>query len=208
LINEGNIGLIHAANRFDHNRGVKFITYAIWWIRQAIIHSLASQAGTVKLPIKQAGILYRIGVIYREFYQKNRREPTTEEIANALEIKVKEVDSILRVYRSSLSLNTFVKDSDDTSYLDLLEDPMVQPVEEGLTKDSLKREILGLMNDLTPRERKILEMRFGFSVDPMTLEQIGKKMGLSRERIRQVEKKAKGKLLQKAKNSSLRDFLT
>jgi RNA polymerase primary sigma factor len=208
LINEGNIGLIQAAHRFDHTKNVKFITYAIWWIRQSIIHALASQSGTVKLPIKQAGVLYKLGVTYKSFFQKHQREPSTQELAKLLNLKEEIIVAIMMVYRSTLSLDSHIKNSDETSYLDLLADPMPHAIDDEVNKISLEKEVAEIMEELSPREQEILKMRFGFGADPMTLEEIGVKISLSRERVRQIEKKAKNKLLQKANSRSLRDFLS
>lgn len=207
LINEGNIGLIEAAKRFDPQKGVKFITYAVWWIRQSILHALAEQAGSVRLPIKQAGLLYKISAKYRELFLSLRREPTTEDVANSLKISPEDVESVMRVYRFHLSLDTPLKENDDTSYLDMLTSSTEHPVDEDLLFSSFKKEIDGLLSELNPREKKVLKMRFGFRGEPMTLEEIGKKVGLSRERVRQIEKRAKIKLLSKAKTRAVKDYL-
>jgi RNA polymerase primary sigma factor len=207
LVNEGNIGLIQAARRFDPDKGVKFITYAVWWIRQAIMHALAEQAGTVRLPIKQAGKLYRIGEKYQELKQARGREPTTEELASELDQSAEEIDSIMRVYRSYLSLDAPITEGDETSYIDLLESKDMPSVEDHLVRSSLAKEIDHLLKELPVREEQILRMRFGFEGEPMTLEQIGKRIGLSRERIRQIEKKAKRRLRARARVKALRDYL-
>ncbi|MFQ5912028.1 MAG: RNA polymerase sigma factor RpoD/SigA [Nitrospinota bacterium] len=207
LINEGNIGLIQAAKRFDPDKGVKFITYAVWWIRQSIMHALAEQSGTVRLPIKQAGKLYKIGEKFQQLKQAHGREPTTAELAKELDQTEEEIDSILRVYRSSLSLDAPISDGDDTRYLDLLESKDMPSVEEDLARSSLAREVNALLKELSPREQAILRMRFGFDGEPMTLEEIGKKIGLSRERIRQIETKAKRRLRARARMKTLHDYL-
>lgn len=207
LIGEGNIGLIQAAKRFDHLRGVKFITYAVWWIRQSIMQALAEHSGSISLPLKQAGILYKISRKYRELFQLYKREPTMEEIAKALNISSGEVEALMRVYRSHLSLDAHLRDGDDTTYLDMLEDFARHPIEENLIYDSLRRETDALINELAPREKEILRMRFGFYGESMTLQEIGEKIGLSRERVRQIEKNVKKKLLSKAKKMDLKDYL-
>lgn len=207
LINEGNIGLIQAAKRFDPEKGVKFITYAIWWIRQALMHALAEQSGTVRLPIKQAGILYKIGEKYQEILHSQNKEPTSEDIAKELNMPAEEIESILRVYRNYLSLNTPLGDGDETSYLDLMESQDSLTMEDHLLRASLAKEIEEILKELSEREKKILKMRFGFEGEPMTLEEIGKKMGLSRERIRQIEEKAKLRLKARAKTKALKDYL-
>lgn len=207
LISEGNVGLIQAAKRFDPERNVKFITYAVWWIRQAIMHALAEQSGTVRLPIKQAGLLYKIGGKFQELTQAKGHEPTTQELAKELELEPEDIESVLRVYRTYLSLDSPIKDSDETSYLDLLEGSDNASVEENLLRASLSKEIEELLDELTDRERQILKMRYGFEGEPQTLEEIGTKLGLSRERIRQIEKKAKNKLRSRSRVKSLRDYL-
>ena len=207
LINEGNIGLIEAAKRFDPQKGVKFITYAVWWIRQSILHALAEQAGSVRLPIKQAGLLYKISAKYRELFLSLKREPTSEDVAKVLNISLEDVESVMRVYRFHLSLDTPLKENEDTSYLDMLASSTEHPMDEDILLLSLKKEIEGLLSELSPREKRILKMRFGFGGEPMTLEEIGKKIGLSRERVRQIEKRAKSKLFSKAKTNDVKDYL-
>jgi len=207
LINEGNIGLIQAAKRFDPSRGFKFITYAVWWIRQAIMHALAEQSGTVRLPIKQAGILYKIGEKYQEIFQNEGKEATPEELAKELNIPQKQIELILRVYRTYLSLNAPIRDDEDTSYIELMESSNTSSIEDSLIKSSLSREIEELLKELPEREEKILRLRFGFEGKPYTLEQIGKMMNLSRERIRQIEKRAKSRLLARKKTRALKDYL-
>ena len=207
LINEGNIGLIEAAKRFDPQKGVKFITYAVWWIRQSILHALAEQAGSVRLPIKQAGLLYKISAKYRELFLSLKREPTSEDVAKVLNISLEDVESVMRVYRFHLSLDTPLKENEDTSYLDMLASSTEHPVDEDILLLSLKKEIEGLLSELSSREKRVLKMRFGFGGEPMTLEEIGKKIGLSRERVRQIEKRAKSKLFSKAKTNDVKDYL-
>jgi RNA polymerase primary sigma factor len=186
LINEGNIGLIQAARRFDPDKGVKFITYGVWWIRQSIMHALAEQSGTVRLPIKQAGKLYKIGEKSQEIRQARGREPTTDELAKALGQTTEEIDTILRVYRNHLSLDAPVTEGEDTRYLDLLESKNMPSVEEGMVRRSLSRDVAALLKELSPREREILRMRYGFEREPMTLEAIQKKLGLSGQQIQKI----------------------
>ncbi|MEK6709620.1 MAG: RNA polymerase sigma factor RpoD/SigA, partial [Nitrospinota bacterium] len=207
LINEGNIGLIHAIRRFDPDRGVKLITYAVWWIRQAIMHAIADHTGTVRLPIKQAGLIHKIGQAYQKLRQELDREPSAEELADRLEMKMEDVENVLRAHRSYLSLDAPVAGSEETSYLDLLEAKDVISAEDNLMQHSLEEEIDDLLRGLDPREREIIRMRFGFDGDPMTLEEIGHKIGLSRERIRQIEKKIIRRFRARAKSKTLMDFL-
>ena len=194
LIEEGNIGLIQAAKRFDVSRNVKFITYAVWWIKQAIMHSLAEQSGTVKLPVKQAGKVNKINRRSQEMRQDLEREPTQSEIAKSLGYGDEEINSIMRAYRTHLSLDSPLKDDENTPYLDLLENQDFIPYDDQLMQESLNNKVDQLLEDLSEREAKILKMRFGFFGDVKTLEEIGKDIGLSRERVRQIEKRAKLKL--------------
>ena len=202
LIEEGNIGLIQAAKRFDVSRKVKFITYAVWWIKQAIMHSIAEQSGTVKLPVKQAGKGNKINKRNQQMTQALEREPTQTELAKSLGYGDEEINSIMRAYRTHLSLDSPLKDDEDTPYLDLLENQDFIPYDDQLMQGFLNEKVDQLLEDLSERETKILKMRFGFFGDVKTLEEIGKEIGLSRERVRQVEKKAKLKLKTKLQNES------
>jgi RNA polymerase primary sigma factor len=207
LINEGNIGLIQAAKRFDPTRGVKFITYAVWWIRQAIMHALAEQGGTVRLPLKQMGTLHKIADSYRQYILRTGVEPTSSDLGKELDLPAEEVEIILRVYRSYLSLDAPISNDGDVSHLDLLQSKTLPSVEETYIKSTLTEEINELLSQLPPREQQILRMRFGFDDEAKTLEEIGKMLGLSRERVRQIEKRAKDLLRAKAKTKALKDYL-
>jgi RNA polymerase primary sigma factor len=197
LIEEGNIGLIQAAKRFDVSKNVKFITYAVWWIKQAIMHSLAEQSGAVKLPVKQAGKVLKINKRNQQMLQDLEREPTQSELAKDLGYRDEEINSIMRAYRTHLSLDSPLKNSEDTPYLDLLENQDFIPYDDQLMQASLSAKVDQLLEDLSEREALILKMRFGFLGEVRTLEDIGKEIGLSRERVRQIEKRAKLKLKSK-----------
>jgi RNA polymerase primary sigma factor len=199
LIEEGNIGLIQAAKRFDGDRNVKFITYAVWWIRQAIMHALAEQAGTVRLPIKQAGKLYKINRKYKTMSQILEREPTPTEVASGLGLQEDDMETVMRAYRTHVSLDTPLRDGDDTPYIELLENPNYIPYDDQIIQKAVNEQIDVLLKDLDPREEQVLRMRFGFDCDSKTLEEIGQIEGLSRERIRQIEKRAKARLKAKFK---------
>jgi RNA polymerase primary sigma factor len=197
LIEEGNIGLIQAAKRFDVSRNVKFITYAVWWIKQAIMHSLAEQSGTVKLPVKQAGKVTRFNKKSQQMCQDMEREPTQSEVAKSLGYKDDEINSIMRAYRTHLSLDTPLKNDEHTPYLDLLENQNLIPYDDQIMQESLSEKVDQMLEDLSERETTILKMRFGFSGEVKTLEEIGQEIGLSRERVRQIEKRAKERLKSK-----------
>jgi RNA polymerase primary sigma factor len=207
LINEGNIGLIQAARRFDPERGVKFITYAVWWIRQAIMHAMADQSSTVRLPVKQAGLLYKIAENFSKLQKKFSRDPTNDELAEVMGLPIEELEALLRIYRTHLSLDAPVSEYEDTSYLDLLEETGVPSVEDQILQRALASEVKSMLESLPPREQKVLRMRFGIDGKPQTLEEVGKHLNLSRERIRQIEKKAKGRLKARARLKAVRDYL-
>ncbi|MFC1852768.1 RNA polymerase sigma factor RpoD/SigA [candidate division CSSED10-310 bacterium] len=208
LINEGNIGLIEAAKRYNPDKGVKLISYAVWWIRQAIMQALADQAGAVRLPIKQAGLLYRIGEKYKELKQKLERDPTLEELATELGIEATSIEPILRASRFSLSLES--QNFTESGYSLLASLPNLDQVSalDNSLKTTLYEDMKNLLLKLDPREREILQLHYGLADgEPQTLEEIGKKFGLSRERIRQIESRAKKKLLKMADKGKLEDYL-
>ena len=202
LIEEGNIGLIQAAKRFDVSKNVKFITYAVWWIKQAIMHSLAEQSGAVKLPVKQAGKIARFNKKSQQMCQDMEREPTQSEVAKSLGYDNDEINSIMRAYRSHLSLDTPLKNDDYTPYLNLLENQELIPYDDQIMRDSLNIKVDQMLENLSERESTILKMRFGFSGEVKTLEDIGQKIGLSRERVRQIEKRAKERLKSKLQSEA------
>jgi RNA polymerase primary sigma factor len=208
LINEGNIGLLQAARRFDPARNVKFISYAVWWIRQAIMQMLAEQSGPTRLPLKQAGLLYKIRAMTEQLRHAHDREPTPQELAVELGVSRREIEEVQRVARRPVSLDSPVAEDSETAHLDLMADEDAPAVDHDLLESSLRREITGLLGHLAPREREVLELRFGIATeDPLTLEEVGQRLGLSRERIRQIEKKAKKKLQRLARSRHLADLL-
>ena len=208
MINEGNIGLINAIKRFEPERGVKLITYAVWWIRQSIMHALADQRSTVRLPVKQAGLLHKISITYEKLRQEFKREPTTSELSERLNMKVTDIEKLIRANRNYLSLDAAISSDDDTSYLDLLEEQSAVSVVDNVVQHSLEEEVEDLLAELDPRERDIIRMRYGFDGEAMTLEEIGRKLGLSRERIRQIEKKVITRFRAEGSHETLHDFLS
>jgi RNA polymerase primary sigma factor len=207
LVNEGNIGMITAANRFKSEKGVKFITYASWWVRQAILHALADQARVVRLPIKQAGLLSRITHGVEALTKELNREPRVDEVARRLRIKVSTLEIILRVYRDYISLDSPISDDNRLSYMDMLQPELEMSLEEDFIRLCLHHEMTKLLDELPEREASILRMRYGFEDAPMTLDEIGKRIGLTRERVRQIEKAAKEKLRMKTKVRILEEYL-
>jgi len=207
LIEEGNIGLIQAAKRYDPSHHVKFITYAVWWIRQAIMHSLAEQSGTVKLPIKQVGKVFKMGKQRANMVQDLEREPTQSELAQQMGLKEEDITSIMRAYRAHVSLDAPLRADESTGYIDLLESNETIPYDDQVMQETLHTKVAALLKGLSEREEKILRMRFGFNGEARTLEDIGKEMQLSRERVRQIENRAKAKLRLKTECSDLIDNL-
>jgi len=207
LIEEGNIGLIRAAKKFNPSYEVKFITYAVWWIRQAITYALAAQARTVKLPVKQAAKVHKGRKSFNHLAQVFGREPTQTEIAQHQKIPVKDYENIMRVYQNHISLDAPLNFKEKTTYLELLVKQDAIPYDEQIIKQELDAKVYGLLKALPKRENEILRMRFGFDGEAKTLEAIGQKFGLSRERVRQIEKRAKTKLQNQSKSNTSFDPL-
>src|SRR3989304_6682926 len=191
IIDEGNIGLIQAAKRFNPDRGVKFVSYAVWWIKQAIIQALAEQTGAVRLPVRQMAAMNKIGEKYDMLLQKLDREPNEEDLAAVLNLPIKDVELLLSISKNAISLeNPFGENSDSGSYLDFLQAENLSSADDEMDKIKMEKELEELLSNLNPKESEILRRRFGINnEEPETLEKIGKDMGLSRERIRQIEEK-------------------
>jgi RNA polymerase primary sigma factor len=211
LIHEGNLGLIQAAKKYDPSKDgqdVKFITYAVWWIRQAILHALAEHAGSFRLPQKQANTLYRMERIRSLLTERFGRAPTDKELSEELGVSIDDVRVLTRASRSSLSLNEPVDSEGDSELGDLLEQTGLPDTDELLLRESFSRALRDALAELPARERKVLELRFGLEDDmPKTLREIGEVMGLSRERVRQIESRALNKLRRSHQKHSLQGFL-
>ena len=208
LINEGNIGLIKAAKRFDETRGFKFISYAVWWIRQAILQALAEQSRIVRLPLNRVGTLHKIGKISSSLEQEYGREPSANEIAQELELTEKEVADTLKISNSHLSLDAPFSTSEDNSLIDVLEDEFQPSPDECLLDESLRVEIEKALDTLTPRESEVINLYFGLTQEkPLTLEEIGARFSLTRERVRQIKEKAIKRLRHASRSKSLRAYL-
>jgi RNA polymerase primary sigma factor len=208
LINEGNIGLIEAAKRFDPGRKVKFITYAVWWVRQAIIHALSDQSGAFRLPQKQANLLYRIGKAQANLRSELQRTPTSEEIARKMDVAVGDVNNLLQVSDENISLSAIIDEEHDFLLSDKLEQETVPSADLILLKNSLRYLLRNALDELDAKEEKVVRLRFGLDgTDPKTLKEIGEMMNLSRERIRQIEAQALEKLHRSHKCQQLRGYL-
>jgi RNA polymerase primary sigma factor len=208
LINEGNIGLIKAAKRFDETRGFKFISYAVWWIRQAILQSLAEQSRIVRLPLNRVGTLHKIGKISSSLEQEYGREPSPDEIARELELSAVEVSDTLKISNSHLSLDAPFSVSEDNSLMDVLEDEYQPAPDEDLLTESLRLEIERALDTLSAREAEVINLYFGLNSEKaLTLEEIGTRFNLTRERVRQIKEKAIRRLRHASRSKSLRAYL-
>lgn len=208
LIHEGNLGLIEAAKRFDPERNVRFISYAVWWIRQAIFHALAEHSRLFRLPEKVSGQVSRVGTVRDRLAAELERPPTNEEVAKEAELSEEEVENLLRIAGEGLSLSTEVGEDGNLELGDMLEQDTIPPVELEMIRDSFTKQIQQVVGELDEKERDVMRMRFGLDgEEPRTLQEIGESLGLSRERIRQIESKAKEKLRRSHKAQGLRGYL-
>jgi RNA polymerase primary sigma factor len=208
LINEGNIGLMRAAQKFDETKGIKFISYAVWWIRQAILQALAEQSRIVRVPLSRAGTLHRIGKRSSSLTQELGREPTVEEIAEELELSEEEIKHTLAMAQTHLSLDAPLVPGEDGQLLDYVTDQFAAGPDEDLYTEALSRSIDDALCTLSEREAKVLRLYFGLGdTEPLTLEQIGERFGITRERVRQIKERALARLRHQSRARFLETFL-
>ena len=207
LINEGNLGLIKAAEKFDETRGFKFISYAVWWIRQSILQALAEQSRIVRLPLHQVGSLNKINKALGKFEQENERQPSTEELSEMIDVPREKIADTLRVSGRHVSVDDPFVEGEDNSLLDVLPNDDSPSADKGLTNESLSTEIERALQILTPREKEIIKSFFGIGCQEMTLEEIGERLDLTRERVRQIKEKAIRKLKKPAASKLLKSYL-
>ena len=207
LINEGNLGLIKAAEKFDETRGFKFISYAVWWIRQSILQALAEQSRIVRLPLNQVGSLNKINKALSKFEQENERLPSPEELAVILDIPREKIADTLRVSGRHVSVDAPFVDGEDNNLLDVLPNTDSPNADRGLLNESLNKEIERALSTLTERERDIVKYFFGIGTTEMTHEEIGEHFGLTRERVRQIKEKAIRRLRHSARSKLLKSYL-
>lgn len=208
LISEGNLGLIKAAQRFDETRGFKFISYAVWWIRQSILQALAEQSRVVRLPLNRVGAINKVGRALEELEKRFGREPSMDEIADRMEITAYEVADVMKTSARHLSLDEPFKEEEGNSLLDVIESDRYAPPDDTLMKESLEVEIDKVLSTLKPREAEIIRLYFGLDGDrPLTLEEIGEHFKLTRERVRQIKEKALRRLRHRSRLEPLRKYL-
>ena len=207
LINEGNIGLLKAAEKFDETRGFKFISYAVWWIRQSILQALAEQSRNIRLPLNQVGLLNKISKESAQFEQRYERRPTSEELSDILDIPAEKIDEALSHSGSPLSVDAPFEEGESNSLLDVLPSGDTPTTDKSLMNESLATEIDRALSTLSDREKEILQMLFGIGCQEMTLEEIGDHFGLTRERVRQVKEKALRRLRSTSRSTLLKTYL-
>jgi RNA polymerase primary sigma factor len=207
LINEGNLGLLKAAERFDETRGFKFISYAVWWIRQSILQAISEQSRIVRLPLNQVGSYNKITREISKFEQLNERRPSLEEIAESIDLPTDKIDEAMSISSHHVSVDAPFAEGEDSSLLDVLVNEDIPTTDKELVVESLKKEIRNALNILSDRERKVIEDSYGIGGQELTLEEIGTKYGLSRERVRQIKEKAIRKLRTCTKNKILKTYL-
>jgi RNA polymerase primary sigma factor len=208
LINEGNLGLIKAAQRFDETRGFKFISYAVWWIRQSILQALAEQSRIVRLPLNRVGSLNKISKTFSELEQKFEREPSPEELAEVLEVSASEIVDTMKISGRHVSMDAPFVQGEENSLLDVLENDGDEKPDDGLMTDSLRKEVQRALSTLTSREADVITLYFGLNGEhAMTLEEIGEKFNLTRERVRQIKEKAIRRLRHTSRSKTLKPYL-
>lgn len=207
LINEGNVGLIKAAEKFDETRGFKFISYAVWWIRQSILQAIAEQSRIVRLPLNQVGSVNKINRVLNRFEQENERRPSIDEIAEKIDLPEDKIEDAIKITGRHVSMDAPFADGEENSLLDILQNDDSPSADNILVKESLRNEITRVLATLNERERQIIEAFFGINQPEMTLEEIGNKFGLTRERVRQIKEKAIRRLRHSTKNKLLKTYL-
>ena len=208
LINEGNVGLIRAAKGFDESKGCRFITYAVWWIRQAILQALAEQSRIVRLPLNRVGELYKMGRAARELGHSLGRNPSTNEIADELDVSRGDVEGMMSIHSTHLSLDSPVYEGSDKTFQEMISDDEDVPPDEAVVQSAMKRSVAGMLDILDQRERTIIQLFFGINTDRRhTLAEIGRTMGISRERVRQLKNRAISKLNDKSDSKNLLLYL-
>ena len=207
LINEGNVGLIKAAEKFDETRGFKFISYAVWWIRQSILQALADQSRIVRLPMNQSGAVNKINRVVSKFEQEHERRPNADELSEVIDLPMEKIDEAMTSNTHHVSVDAPFADGDDNSLLDIMINENSPMADKELVKESLRAEINTALLSLNERERNVVEAFFGINQPELTLEEIGVKYGLTRERVRQIKEKAIRRLRNSTKNKMLKTYL-
>jgi RNA polymerase primary sigma factor len=207
LINEGNLGLLKAAERFDETRGFKFISYAVWWIRQSILQAISEQSRIVRLPLNQVGSVNKINREINRFEQLNERRPSVDEIAEKVDLPQEKIDEALNINGHHISVDAPFVEGEDNSLLDVMTNAESPMADKELVDESLKSEIQTALNSLNERERNVVEASYGINQPELTLEEIGSKFGLTRERVRQIKEKAIRKLRNSKTNKFLKTYL-